>query len=161
MYPYFKKKNDEIQLHTTAQEDFAAGDRLRAFLEKNPSYGTLLFQVTGGQSAFPIKAANIVISKDLDETHTFSINTTTDESGKTEELALPAPNKSLSQHPGGGDVFSTYRARVTSPGYITVEILDIPIFDGITTIQPVNLSPDLNHNASPNVEQIKDEEPDL
>lgn len=157
MYPYFQRKKEQnLQVRETP-----AVDPLRDFLTQNPNFGTLLFQVTSGQGAFPIAGAKVVITKNLTDGHSLSITTSTDESGKTEEFSLPAPNKSLSQSPGGKDVFAIYDAVITSPGYVTVVVREIPIFDGITTIQPVNLSPDLNGEGMEEPETIKDTEPNL
>lgn len=162
MYPYFIKKREPAALFSAAQQEAAApGERLRLFLEKNPSFGTLLFQVTGGQGAFPIAGASVTIVRDLDDIHAFSIRTETDESGKTAEFSLPAPAKSLSQTPGNGDVFAVYRARITAPDYAPVEVKNIPVFDGVTTIQPVNLLPDFAGRGTQAAQEIDDKAPDL
>lgn len=157
MYPYFQRKPaPNLQSRETAPSD-----PLRDFLTENPYFGTLLFQVTGGQGAFPIAGAQVVITKDLTDGHTFSITTTTDESGKTEEFSLPAPDKSLSQTPEGRNVYATYDATISAPGYVAVVVNDIPIFDGITTIQPVRMSPDFSGQRAGERETIEDTEPNL
>lgn len=157
MYPYFVKHSQDI----SAAEQPAPGNLLRDFLEQNPDYGTLQFQVTGGQGAFPIVGAQVVITHALDDTHSFSISTQTDASGKTEPLLLPAPSKALSQSPGNRDAFVTYRASIRAAEYIPVEILDIPVFDGVATIQPVSMEPDLGGTRAQQVDTIEDKEPDL
>ncbi|MBQ9092236.1 MAG: carboxypeptidase regulatory-like domain-containing protein [Anaerotignum sp.] len=155
MYPYFQKNTP---LHAT---ESTATDPIRNFLLQNPDFGTLIFQVTGGQGAFPVAGATIVITKALDDRHSVSATVTTDESGKTEQLSLPAPNRELSQSPNNGVVFATYQARISAPNYVTTEVRDIPVFDGITTIQPVSLSPDIGGQRRTEVEEIQDKEPDL
>lgn len=154
MYPYFQQKRPNLQARETP-----AADPLRDFLAQNPNFGTLLFQVTGGQGAFPIGGAKIIITKSLTDSHALSITTATDESGKTEEFSLPAPNKGLSQAPGGKEVFAVYDAVITAPGYQAATVRDIPIFDGVTTIQPVELSPALA--GMPMQEPVINTEPDL
>lgn len=154
MYPYFEKN---ISLHAA---ESTAADPIRAFLSRNPAFGTLFFQVTGGQGAFPIPNATVTIIKKLDDRLGLSVTVTTDESGKTEPISLPAPSRELSQSPNNGIVFATYQATVSAPGYIPTEIRDLPVFDGITTIQPVALSPDFGQPANA-VEEIEDKEPDL
>lgn len=156
MYPYFQQQ--QTQNLQTREGD--AADPLRDFLIQNPSFGKLLFQVTSGQGAFPIAEAKVVITKNLTDGYALSITTATDESGRTQEFSLPAPDKSLSQSPGGKDVFAIYNAVITAPGYTTVAVQEIPIFDGITTIQPINLSPELNCEKE-EVEIIEDTEPNL
>ncbi|MBR2062682.1 MAG: carboxypeptidase regulatory-like domain-containing protein [Anaerotignum sp.] len=154
MYPYFQKNTS---LHTA---ESTASDPIRGFLAGNPAFGTLIFQVTGSQGAFPVAGATIVLTKELNDQQSLSFTITTDESGKTAPLSLPAPDKELSQRPGNGTVFATYQATVSAPNHVTTEIRDLPVFDGITTIQPVSLSPDFGQKTSP-PEEIEDKEPDL
>ena len=154
MYPYFQKS---ISLHAA---ESAAADPIRTFLAQNPAFGTLIFQVTGGQGAFPLAGATVTITKPLDERLGISVTVTTDESGKTPPLSLPAPSKELSQKPNNGIVYATYQAEISAPNHVTTKIRDLPVFDGITTIQPVNLSPDFGQ-STPETEEIEDKEPDL
>ena len=154
MYPYFQKN---IPLHTA---ESTAADPIRRFLTENPAFGTLIFQVAGGQGAFPVAGATVTITKPLDERLGISVTVTTDESGKTPPLSLPAPSRELSQSPNNGIVFATYQAEISAPNHVTTKIRDLPVFDGITTIQPVNLSPDFGQNT-PETEEIEDKEPDL
>lgn len=154
MYPYFQKNTP---LHAA---ETAADDPIRTFLSQNPAFGTLIFQVTGGQGAFPVPNATILLTKQLNDQQSLSFTVVTDESGKTAPVSLPAPSRELSQRPGNGIVFATYQAKITAPNYVTTEIRDLPVFDGITTIQPVSLSPDFGQKTR-EVEEIEDKEPDL
>ena len=154
MYPYFQKN---IPLHTA---ESTAADPIRHFLTENPAFGTLIFQVTGGQGAFPVAGATVTITKPLDERLGISVTVTTDESGKTPPLSLPAPSRELSQSPNNGIVYAAYQAEISAPNHVTTKIRDLPVFDGITTIQPVSLSPDFGQNT-PETEEIEDKEPDL
>jgi len=135
MYPYFQKN---IPLQTA---ESTAADPIRRFLTENPAFGTLIFQVTGGQGAFPVAGATVTITKPLDERLGISVTVITDESGKTAPISLPAPSKELSQKPNNGIVYATYQAEISAPNHVTTKIRDLPVFDGITTIQPVNLPP--------------------
>ena len=154
MYPYFQKNTP---LHAA---ETAADDPIRTFLSQNPAFGTLIFQVTGGQGAFPVPNATILLTKQLNDQQSLSFTVVTDESGKTAPVSLPAPSRELSQRPGNSIVFATYQAEITAPNYVTTEIRDLPVFDGITTIQPVSLSPDFGQKTR-EVEEIEDKEPDL
>ena len=154
MYPYFQKNTP---LHAA---ETAADDPIRTFLSQNPAFGTLIFQVTGGQGAFPVPNATILLTKQLNDQQSLSFTVVTDESGKAAPVSLPAPSRELSQRPGNGIVFATYQAEISAPNYVTTEIRDLPVFDGITTIQPVSLSPDFGQKTR-EVEEIEDKEPDL
>ena len=153
MYPYFQK-TDLLQANEKVP------DPIRIFMNQNPAFGTLLFQVTGGQGAYPVAGAAVSISKALDDRLSLSIEVITDESGKTEPISLPAPRRELSQSPGNGPAYALYQAEVTAPGYVSTKIRDLPVFDGITTIQPVRLSPDFGQPMQEE-EEIDDKEPDL
>ena len=155
MYPYFQKNTPIHAAESTA------ADPIRTFLTQNPAFGTLLFQVTGGQGAFPVEGATITITKSLADGVSLSLQAVTDESGKTVPLSLPAPSSALSQAPNGGIVYAAYQAEISAPNYVTTDIRDLPIFDGITTIQPVNLTTDIGGQQQNEVEEIEDKEPDL
>ena len=108
-----------------------------------------------------MEGATITITKALADGVSLSLRVVTDESGKTVPLSLPAPSRALSQAPNGGIVYATYQAEVSAPNYVTTDIRDLPIFDGITTIQPVNLTTDIGGQRQNEVEEIEDKEPDL
>ena len=154
MYPYFQK-NIPLQ----AAEN-SSSDPIQAFLSQNPSFGTLIFQVTGGQGAFPVPNAVVTLSKVLKDDFSLSITIRTDENGKTEPISLPAPDRKLSQSPNNGIVYAAYDAKVTAEGFLPTEIRNLPVFDGITTIQPVNLTADFGQPPN-TTDEIDDKEPDL
>ena len=160
MYPYFQKnrKPNPSNSSKLSVREASPADPLRQFLAGNPAFGMLLFQVTGGQGAVPIERATVVISKALPNGRTLSVTTMTDESGKTAEISLPAPRRDKSQTP---DVFAIYDALIFAPGTVPVVVHDIPIFDGITTIQPVALSFDVSGARRDEAESITDTEPNL
>ena len=154
MYPYFQK-NIPLQ----AAEN-STSDPIQTFLSQNPSFGTLIFQVTGGQGAFPVPDAVVTLSKMLHDNLSLSVTIRTDESGKTEPISLPAPDRKLSQSPNNGIVYAAYDAKVTAEGFLPTEIRNLPVFDGVTTIQPVNLTADFGQPPNTTYE-IDDKEPDL
>lgn len=153
MYPYFQKPSS---LHAAEN---TVPDPIRDFLSQNPGFGTLIFQVTGGNGSFPVSGATVLLSKQLSGQN-LSLSLRTDESGKTIPVSLPAPSRELSQSPGNGTAFSTYEAVISAPNYVSITVQDLPIFDGITTIQPVSLSPDFGQKPN-GTEEIQDKEPDL
>lgn len=155
MYPYFQKNQP---LHAA---ESTAADPLRMFLTQNPGYGTLVFQVTGEGGAFPVEGASISLRKPLDDRISFSVELVTDESGKTVPISLPAPGRNVSQSPNNslGAAFSTYDATISAPNLSPARIVGLPIFDGVTTLQPVQLSPVIGRQEAE--ETIVDEEPNL
>ncbi len=61
--------------------------------------------------------------------------------GNTVRIPLSAPPKILSESPGNGTPYALYSVNVTLDGYNSQSYAGIPIFDGITSIQPVILVP--------------------
>ena len=100
--------------------------------------GRLIAQVTTAGGALPIQGSTVTIS----QTNGTPLDIqTTDRSGRTPGIELPAPLARYSQTPGGIRPYSTYNMRVEKPGFYTQELLNIAVFDRIESIQPVALEP--------------------
>lgn len=67
----------------------------------------------------------------------------TDIIGKTPKFRFLLPDKSLSLSPGSYKPYSTYDISVSADGYLTEYFYDVPVFEGITSLQPVSLKPEL------------------
>ena len=66
----------------------------------------------------------------------------TDISGNTPVVTVPAPSRTLSQTPGGTvRPYYRYSIDVELPGYDIVNITDVPVFEGILSLQPVSMVP--------------------
>ena len=61
----------------------------------------------------------------------------TDESGVFGDILLPAPNNALAQSPTGEMPYALYDIHVSHPGYRTEIYRAVPVFPGVTSIQPV------------------------
>ena len=61
MYPYFQKnqKPNPSNSSKLSVREASPADPLRQFLAENPAFGTLLFQVTGGQGPFPSRGQRL------------------------------------------------------------------------------------------------------
>lgn len=64
-----------------------------------------------------------------------------DRSGMTPRIFLPAPPRAQSQEPGFGRPYALYSVDVSLDGYYSNTYADIPVFDGITSVQTVTLVP--------------------
>ena len=71
-----------------------------------------------------------------DGTRRFSAGMT-DESGVFGDILLPAPNNALAQSPTGEMPYALYDIRVSHPGCRTEIYRAVPVFPGVTSIQPV------------------------
>lgn len=106
--------------------------------EDESGVGYLQFRVFTAGGAFPVEDAHIYVSSDNgDVVHSL----TTDSGGLTRKVALAAVPKGQSLAPGNDKPYSTYNVVITKNGYRTVEDINVPIFDSVTSIQPVELIP--------------------
>ncbi|MCD7788560.1 MAG: hypothetical protein LUH59_06510 [Firmicutes bacterium] len=79
---------------------------------------------------------------------------TTDESGKTAKLSLPAPPKSTSLIPGGGEgapPYGIYNISIIHEGFIPVYDIGVKIFSGVTAIQSADLIPEILSSPPDNI----------
>ena len=65
----------------------------------------------------------------------------TDENGKAPKVALPAKDKALSQSYGNKIPYAAYNILVTKDGFYDNSYINVPVFQGVTSIQPVSLIP--------------------
>ena len=109
------------------------------------SEGYLVVHVTTARGAIPLEGAAVSIraNEDAESTPRADIlyATVTDRDGNTERITLQAPPRENSMSPGQVPPFSTYHLEVRREGYGMQSFSALPIFSGITAIQPVDLIP--------------------
>ena len=112
------------------------------FERKNTGRGTMSFRVYTAREALPVIGAKVIITKQIGgEMHTFSV-LTTDISGQTAPITLPAPEKNLSLDSGNKiQPFSLYDAIITKKGYAAIRYTGIPVFDGVNSVQRAAMVP--------------------
>lgn len=103
--------------------------------------GYLQVQVYTAQGAVPIPGAYITISRDNSEGEELFTLTFSDSNGFSPLLPVPTVSSSLSQQPGTPAPFSTYNIRVDVPGYFTMRDLRVPVYGGVTSVQPAAMIP--------------------
>ena len=117
----------------------------------NDDIGFLSVTVRTSNGAIPIENAKVSIyeNRETDNGNGDITNSNgyllysmrTDESGQTEKVALPTKSNSLSLKPGNIRPFESYNVFVSSDGYFDSDVINVPIFQGITSLQPINLIP--------------------
>ena len=122
--------------------------------------GYLIVRVSTALGAIPLPSATVIIRKNLGETMSDERGAVvqtliTDRDGKTEKIALDTPPRSQSTSPGGAFPYATYNIEVEALGFSRAFFNNVPIYDGITSIQPAILVP-LAQNG--NHDGISDEE---
>lgn len=105
--------------------------------------GFLQIHTTVVGMALPLSGARCVISKLIDGKKRIYHNVLTDENGRTEELSLPAPDKCMTGAPAndGPLPYGLYNLEVMKDGFKRICNFNIPIFDGILSVQDVNMIP--------------------
>lgn len=129
----------------------------------NDTYGKLITKVTSGRDTIPIENAIVLIKPYDDGESNVLYSLKTNEDGMTNAVELEAPPRSFSLIPGGNTkAFSQYIMTVIKDGYYTVENIGIPIFEGITSIQSVEMIPltevDIFSDIAPEITYFQNEE---
>lgn len=112
------------------------------YLKMNPATGYLTFEVyelSPIRGRIPIPGAKVTVSKLLGDDYYLSKVMTTDENGETERLSLRTVSKDQAQRPGERNGFTNYYASVEAPEYQKKFVYDIRIFEGVTTLQQMEL----------------------
>ena len=110
--------------------------------ETNTKAGILTVQVYTADGALPLADANVIITADSGSGEELIRVLKTDRGGKTLPVSLAAPPAANSLDPDNNNAkFYRYNIRVDYPGYYTTENLNVPIFEGQTSIQPVAMIP--------------------
>ena len=118
--------------------------------------GFLTVDVKTANGALPVENAQVTIYNSARDTEKdpsslssdVIYNLTTDRSGKTQKVALKTKSAELSQSPDEKIPFMSYNISVNADGFYDNSYLNVPIFQGITSIQEVLLIP-LSEFASP------------
>lgn len=101
--------------------------------------GYLLIQTRTAHDAVPLSGVQVRIT-DMDSNILYEL--TTDENGETPVIALNTIDKSFSQTPYyNGLPFTSYSVLAKNPGFNSLFVSDIPIYDGETAVLPVVLTP--------------------
>ena len=102
--------------------------------------GSLMICVTSSVGFFPVVGATVTIS-DSDSPEQILETLTTDESGQTTSVLLPAPNPAYSQSPSNPRPYTDYMIEVQADGYDPVRINGAEILPDESSILPVSMTP--------------------
>lgn len=107
--------------------------------------GNLIVHVTTARGSIPLEGALVQIRNLLPETAPSRgdvlTTRTTNRDGNTPLIPLPAPPRQNTLTPNGGRTYTPYSIDVYLEGYFAQNYWNVPIFDGITAIQPVDMIP--------------------
>jgi hypothetical protein len=103
--------------------------------------GTIFVRVSTAGIALPVEGADIRIQGAEEGNRSIVFLLTTDRSGLGEAISVPTPPASVSQTPGNIKGFADYDIEVFKSGFYPVILRHVPVFSGVTSVQPVELIP--------------------
>ncbi len=106
-----------------------------------PGRGYLVVSVRTGSGAIPLEGALVTLRGEEATEGDAIASFISDQSGNTPRITLPAPPRAASESPGSGKPYASYSADISLEGYHTNLYTNIPIFDGITSVQTAYLIP--------------------
>lgn len=115
-------------------------DHMRIMESSQSDTGKLQINVQSTVRNVPIRDARIQISYTGNPTQIIE-EVTTDESGQSPSLDLPAPPLDLSLEPSEIQPYSEYTLNVTAPGYTPFDISGIEVLATTTALQSIYLEP--------------------
>lgn len=120
-------------------------DNVEAQNAANSAYGTLRVQVFAADQVYPIASANVVVTENEKDDVLFQGYT--DSSGIIDNILLPAPSREMSEAPTRLKPYAQYDVTVSHPRFAERKYIGVPVFDGIKSIQTVQLVPTTNGNG--------------
>ncbi len=109
--------------------------------DRDTDSGGIKVYVYTARQGLPVEGADVTISRVFDGNEALQIFTKTNISGETDLFFLPAPPKELSQSEGNEHPYAEYNIRVDANGFYTVENINVPVFGGENSVQPVEMIP--------------------
>ncbi|MCL2350819.1 MAG: peptidoglycan-binding protein [Defluviitaleaceae bacterium] len=104
--------------------------------------GTLRFEISTANGDLPVAGALIKV---MDTAGNVLFERRSDAGGLADDVTLDAPDAALSQDANyKGDVFGKYNVSVTADGFSPIAINGVQIFDGVGSVLPVVMYPQLD-----------------
>ena len=116
------------------------GIRLRPAQTGTQSLGRLKISLTATAELMPIPDATVRISYTGNPDQTIE-ELTTNESGQTDTIEVPAPNRDYSLEPQAQQPYSEYNISVTAPGYEDTVISGTQVLSGEIALQGIQMRP--------------------
>ena len=131
-------QEDDVQEYVVLRPYRDAED----FEARNGSRGTLRVQVFAADRSFPVSGAEVIVEVPFLSGSRELFRGRTDRDGIADGISLPAPDKNLSlDEDNTKEPFALYNVRVSHPDYAVGEYSNVPVFDSVKSIQPVELVP--------------------
>ncbi len=106
------------------------------------SVGYILVNVRTGEESDPVAGAVVNITAIHNGNRLNIASGTTDESGRTQRFEVPVPKIEYSLSPGSAvQPYSLFDVSVTAKGFFNARSVDVPVFEGITSLQNFSMIP--------------------
>lgn len=122
----------------TMPEDWMAQE---AYEKRNTAEGRLRVIASTARSAYPVAGARVMVYTRIGGKDYLNYVLTTDISGETPIVTLPAPPASLSQDPENEVPYAVCDIEIYATGFFHSEARNVHIFAGVTTRQEFQLIP--------------------
>ena len=114
--------------------------------QTNPAYfggesGYLTVRVSTARGAIPLEGATVNVRGNEADFSTVIYSLLSDRDGKTPRVALSAPPAQSSSTPDDPTPYATYNIDVFKDGYTPLFFHNVPIFAGVTSVQPAVMVP--------------------
>ena len=103
--------------------------------------GYLTVRVSTARGAIPLEGASVNIRGNTEELSGIIYSLISDRDGKTPRVALNTPPAKSSAEPESTTPYATYNIDVFKEGYTPVFFHNVPVFSGITSVQPAVMIP--------------------
>ena len=104
--------------------------------------GYILVNVRAGDESTPIEGALVIVTAIVDGNRLILAEGVSNSSGTTKKFTVPAPDIKHSQAPESVNrPYNLYDISVTASGFFNARSVDVPVFDGITSVQNFSMIP--------------------
>lgn len=113
---------------------------------KNEGY--LVVKASSAGNAIPIEGATVVVREASEDGETRLLTVmNTDESGLTPPYPIATPSREESLSPGGKKPYTAIIIEIYADGYYGITNVGVPIYPGVTSIQPARMIPVSDEDA--------------
>ncbi|MBR2283350.1 MAG: carboxypeptidase regulatory-like domain-containing protein [Ruminococcus sp.] len=104
--------------------------------------GYIQVYVRTGDESSAVAGASVIVSAVVDGRRLMIATGVTDGSGTAPRFSVPVPQAELSQSPGSAiRPYSLFDISVTADGFFNARSVDVPAFEGITSVQNFSMIP--------------------
>lgn len=139
-----KNSSENVENKSEKKSDIIAETEIVTGCFDNSAFterGYLRVKTTTGRGCIPLENVQVTVSCYKNGEYHLAGSFLTDSSGQTEIITLQAPPKSNSEKPDIRYPSALYDVSIKADGYYDVNSRDVPVFEGITSLQNVNLVP--------------------